>query len=71
MPRRMNQKQFYCVSCKKRVTCHEEDMCVEFFKNKKRGKVPALRCQCECGTNLTKFIKMDDVDKMLDKYGKC
>jgi hypothetical protein len=46
-------------------------MCVKFLKNKKRGEVPALRCECKCGTNLTKFIKMSVADKMVEKYGEC
>jgi hypothetical protein len=70
MPKRMTQNQFYCVSCRKRVTCKNDDICVEFFKNRGR-EVPALRCECKCGTNLTKFIKVSAAEKMVDKYGEC
>lgn len=67
----MSQNQFYCVSCRKRVKCDANDMCLDLLKNKKRGEVPALRCVCSCGTNLIKFVKLDDVEKLADKYGMC
>jgi len=73
MPK-MNEKQFYCVKCKKRVTAKADDICVKVYKNYKMpdGKVPTLKAECQaCGTNLTKFIKHDSTTKMQQKYGKC
>lgn len=67
----MAQNQFYCVACRKRVKCDKDDICLALLKNKKRGEVPALRCQCACGTNLTKFVSLKDVEKLADKYGLC
>lgn len=64
----MKEKEFYCVSCKKRVLSDPEDMSVRLYKNKNR-EVGALKGKCrKCNTNLTKFIKMADYDKMVEKY---
>lgn len=70
---KLTQNQFYCVSCRKKVSSHPDDMCVEVFKNKRiKGGVPALRSECtKCGTNLTKFIKHDSKASMIKKFGKC
>lgn len=73
MPK-LKQQQFYCVSCRARRTAKAADICVKVYKNKKMydGFAPALRSECPtCGTNLTKFIKHDDTERMQDKYGKC
>ena len=67
----MKENQFYCVKCRKAVTVHVEDICVSNIKNKKTGKVPVVKAVCKCGTNLTKFIKRDDVSDMEDRLGKC
>lgn len=69
----MREKQFYCVSCRSIKTVKNDDICVKIYKNKRMigGKVPTLKAQCNCGTNMTKFIKHDDTKKMQDKYGKC
>lgn len=69
---KLKQQEFYCVSCRQRVTCHKDDIGVIVFKNEKRvnGKVPALRSQCpKCETAVTKFIKSDDEYKLTKKYG--
>lgn len=68
----LKRNEFYCVKCRKRMTCKNEDMCVKIYKNKKTGETPALRGVCsKCGTNLTKFVKRDDVGHLIEKYGKC
>lgn len=63
----MQEKQFYCVKCQKKVTMRSNsDIRVAEFRN---GAV-ALKSQCKtCGTNLTKFISHKNVSKMLTKYG--
>ena len=68
----MKQLEFYCVSCRKTVSCKKADVGVIHYKNKKTGTTPALRCEgCpKCGTPLSKWVKKDDVDKLLKKFGK-
>jgi len=69
----MRQNQFYCVKCKGKKSCKQANMGVKVYKNKrmKSGKVPTLKCECrKCGTNMTKFIKHDDQQKLTSKYGK-
>lgn len=57
----MKSNEFYCVSCRSKVSLPEKDIRVVTLKN---GK-PALKGSCKkCKTNLTKFIKLDDVVKM-------
>jgi len=57
----MKSNEFYCVSCRHKVTLPAKDIHVATLRN---GK-PALRGNCKkCKTNLTKFIKVDDVSKM-------
>lgn len=69
---KLKQRDFYCVSCRKRVSVPADEMGVQTFKNKKvKGGVPALRSECpKCGTNVTKFIKKKDKSKMTQKFGK-
>lgn len=71
MPK-LTQNQFYCVSCRKKVTSKGDDMCVVVFDNKKVGEVPALESQCKkCGTSLYKFIKRKDEERLTKKFGEC
>ena len=69
----MRQNQFYCVACARKVTVKPEDICITTIRNKKRrGGVPTMvgwcnKCECE----LYKFIKDDDKQRYIDKYGKC
>lgn len=63
--------QFYCVSCRKRVTLKDADICVKVYANRKTGATPALRGKCPCGTNVTKFIARDKADSLTKKFGKC
>ena len=69
----MKELQFYCVACRKKVTCTKSDVAVIFYKNK-NGKTPALRCQgCpghNCGINLNKWIKHDKTEEFIEKYGE-
>ena len=71
---KLKQKEFYCVKCRRRVTCNTEDICVKIYKNKNMvgKKVPTLFSECPyCETNLNKFIKHDLTEKMIEKYGLC
>lgn len=68
----MKVNQFYCVSCRKAVTVPQDDICFTYLKNKRIGKVPALKGECsKCDTRLTKFVKHDDATKLKNKYGTC
>ena len=60
----MKSNEFYCVSCKDKVMCHTKDIRVAKLKN---GK-PALKSKCNCGCNLTKFIKVSSVTKYKSKF---
>lgn len=64
--------EFYCVSCRKRVTLKDADICVKVYANKKTGATPALRGKCsKCDTNVTKFIARDKAESLIKKFGKC
>ena len=68
----MKEREFYCVKCRKKVTEGKQDICVKIYKNKKTGTSPALVSTCHrCGTNLSKFVKRDKVEKLTKRYGKC
>lgn len=68
----LKERDFYCVKCRKRVSAKSKDICIQFFDNKKRGKVPALRGKCSaCGTMLTKFVAMKKVEMLKKKYPVC
>jgi hypothetical protein len=69
----MLERQFYCVSCRKKVTVPTEDICVKIYKNKRvRGGSPALIGHCnKCDTRVSKFIQKDKKEAMINKFGKC
>ena len=68
----MKVNEFYCVKCRKIVKLNNSDICVETIKNKKIGNMPALKSNCKkCDTNLTKFVKVSDKDKLVKKFNKC
>jgi hypothetical protein len=68
MPKKLKEKEFYCVGCGKAVTIKDvDDICVATLKN----GVPALKSECKMGHKLTKFISKDDKKKMEKKYGDC
>lgn len=75
MPK-LKERQFYCVSCRKRVTCVPDDISVKIYtigRGPKKGqKVPSLKCKCLCEQSLTKWIKTEPsyVEKMEHKYNK-
>lgn len=70
---KLKQQEFYCVQCRKRVSCEKEDICVRKVRNAKRkGGVPMLVGDCKkCDCRLHKFVKVPDFSKLLEKYGKC
>ena len=69
---KLNQNQFYCLSCRAVRSCKDNDICVKVYSNSKTGQTPSLICECpRCGANLTKFIKHSQTDKMVKKYRKC
>jgi len=73
-PKKMTERQFYCVSCRKRVTIPSADICFKNIKNSKMvgGKMPSLVAYCEkCDCNLTKFVKHSKAKSLKSKYRKC
>lgn len=68
----MKTNQFYCVSCRKKVSILSDNICLKYINNSRVGKIPALKGECnKCDTKLTKFVKRDDAKKLEKKYGKC
>ena len=71
---KLRTNQFYCVKCCTRITPKENDICVKKYKNDRSrdGYIPALKSYCsKCDTPLTKWIKYDDFNHLVDKYGTC
>ena len=71
---KLKQNEFYCVACSSRKKISAADICVKKYKNSrsKHGYVPALKASCKtCGTNMNKFIKYIDEERLTNKYGKC
>lgn len=67
MPK-LTQNEFYCVSTGKKVKVKSEDMCVVVLKN----GVPALYATCpKTNTEMYKFIKHKDQDRLTKKFGSC
>ena len=67
-PRKSNSVKFYCVKVRKPVMVMPEDISVAKTKNGRhmlKGWCPEHQCY------LYKFIKDCDVEKMINKYGKC
>lgn len=63
---KLKTKEFYCVKCRKRRTGH--DIKLVHIKNKKVGKIPALKSKCgKCDTNMTKFVSRDSVESLKKK----
>ena len=68
---KLKENEFYCVSCCRRVKCNHDDIRFKNIKNKRAigNKVPALKCVCKsCDTNLTKFVKRKDTERLKKKY---
>ena len=68
----LSETQFFCVKCGKTIKLPPSNICVTVYKNPRfvNGS-PALVGKCKCGTNVTKFIRHDDKDKLEEKYGMC
>ncbi len=67
----MKERQFYCLSCRKRVTLKKDDIRITRFNNKKVGrKIPAMVGNCECGTFVSKFICEAIEADLVVEYGK-
>ena len=61
----MKTNEFYCVKCKDRVHLQNENIICTTLKNKR----PALKGKCSsCKTNLCKFIKSSDEQKLKSKF---
>lgn len=72
MKRKLKQTEFYCVSCRKPVSVHADDICFKDAKSSKRRKIPMLKAYCsKCDCNLNKFVKASSAGDMRRKYGRC
>lgn len=63
----MKENQFYCVSCRKKVMVHKDDIGVNMDKRKK-PRLKALCCKCD--TKVFKYIPECKKQKLECKYGK-
>ena len=67
MPK-LTQNEFYCVSTRKKVKVNPEDICVVVLKN----GAPALYATCpKTNTEMYKFIKHKDKDRLVKKFSSC
>jgi hypothetical protein len=68
----LSETEFFCVKCRSTVKLQSSNISVKVYKNARfvNGS-PALVGKCKCGTNVTKFIRHDDKDKLEKKYGTC
>lgn len=65
----MQERQFYCVSCGKKVTLPAEQVKFKKMKNSKRkGGVPALMGKCGCGQKMYKWVKVASAPMLAKKY---
>lgn len=60
----MKQNEFYCVSCRKRVNCHPEDIRVKTDRN---GR-PRMVGYDKYDHKVFKYIKESDYSKLKKKY---
>jgi len=68
----LSETEFFCVKCRSTVKLQTSNISVKVYKNARfvNGS-PALVGKCKCGTNVTKFIRHDDKEKLEKKYGTC
>lgn len=67
----LKENQFYCVKCRKAVSCGADTIKLTCFKNKKTGSTSALTSKCcKCGTKLVKFVAKDKTSSLRSKYGR-
>jgi hypothetical protein len=72
--KKMTKNQFYCVSCRKRVTVPSDEIYMKTYRNKnkktKQHTTPAMRGKhTVCGTNLTKFVSKDKYPQLVKEFG--
>ena len=68
MPSLMAPNEFYCVSCKKRITLKTKDIRMKVLTNGNPAKSGICH---ECNTSLFKFTSKANWDSDLKKYGAC
>lgn len=60
----MKENQFYCMACRKRCTCPSTHIEFQLDKN---GR-PRLYGDCKCGTDMYKYVKYSQADRLAKKY---
>ena len=68
LPKKLKEKEFYCVGQRKRCTAKVEDICVVEFRN---GAVALEAYIPKYDTTAYKFIKQSKINAMTKKYGDC
>jgi hypothetical protein len=65
---KLTQNEFYCVATREKVRVKSDDICVISLKN---GN-PALYAICpKTNTEMYKFIKHKDKERLTKKFGSC
>jgi len=66
----MKKQEFYCVKCRSKVMCKQNNIKIELVHNRKvKGGIPALRCKCpKCSTQMTKWEKRENILKCAKKF---
>ena len=70
LKKKLNENQFYCVACRKAMSCKHEDIKLSYVKNSKAPskKVPVLRGTPKCEHKVIKFVSRDSVPELKKKY---
>ena len=64
----LQEDEFRCFCCKKKVTAKPGSICVDMYKNKRyalRGTCPKNNCK------LSKIISDKDATRLMSEYGDC
>lgn len=65
--KKLTEKQFYCVSCRKRV--NGDNIKIRSVHNYKVGSIPTMKAICHrCDSKLNKFVKRSKAPALRKKY---
>lgn len=66
----MKQNEFYCVSCRKKVRAHDDDIKIRKDKRGRPRMVASTSSTSKCNHKLYKYISFDKETKLKNKYNK-
>ena len=70
--RKLTERQFYCVKCKRVKSRPVDDICFLDLSSQIHRCIPALSGECPtCGTYLYKFVSHAKAGRLRKKYGYC